>query len=90
MWNPELSITEAKATLLAQNDAIKSLRIIKEGTDFYVLMRLTASKDEFFLATQRTQKEPRRFRHIGRLLEYIESHFPSINDLVLVLKAQSD
>jgi hypothetical protein len=24
MWNPELSITEAKATLLAQNDAILS------------------------------------------------------------------
>lgn len=86
MWNPEHSITEADAVLAAKSGTLKSLRIIKDETDFYVLIQLTWRKEELFLATTRTKKEPRRFRHIGRLVEYIEEHYPCLETLVLVLK----
>ena len=86
MWNPEAAITESDAVLAAKNGALKSLRIIKEGEDFYVLLQLTWRKEELFLATTRKQDEPRSFRHIGRLIEYIETHYPGIETLVLVLK----
>lgn len=87
MWNPEHSITEADAVLAAKSGTLKSLRIVKDGQDFYVLIQLTWRKEqELFLATTRTRKEPRRFRHIGRLIEYIEGNYPGIKSLTLVLQ----
>lgn len=86
MWNPECAITEADAVLAAKNSTIKTLRIIKEGPEFYVLLQLNWRKEELFLATTRTTREPRRFKHLGRLVEYIENHYPGVNSLVLVLR----
>ncbi len=87
MWNAEHSITEADAVLAAKSGTLKSLRIVKDGQDFYVLIQLTWRKEqELFLATTRTRKEPRRFRHIGRLIEYIEGNYPGIKSLTLVLQ----
>jgi len=87
MWNPEHSITEADAVLAAKSGTLKSLRIVKDGASFYVLISLTWRKEELFLATTRTKKEPRRFRDIGRLVEYIESNYPGIKTMTLILHA---
>lgn len=73
--------------IAAKNHAIKSLRIVKDGADFYVSMHLNWRKDEVFLSTTRSQKEPRRFKHMGRLIEYIESHYPDVKTLELVLQS---
>jgi hypothetical protein len=85
-WNPEHSIKEADAILAAKSGTLKSVRILKDGQDFYVFIRLTWRKEELFLATTRTNKEPRRFRHIGRLVEYIEANYPGIKAITLVLQ----
>ena len=85
MWNPEHSITEADAVLASKSGTLKSLRIIKDGASFYVLIQLTWRKEELFLATTRTKKEQRRFRDIGRLVEYIESNYPGIKTMTLIL-----
>lgn len=87
MWNPENTITEADASIAGKNRAVKSLRLVKEGDDYYILLYLSWRKEELFLATMRSQKEPRRFKHIGRLIEYIETHFPAIESLTLELQA---
>ena len=86
MWNPEHSITEADAVLAAKSGTLKSLRIVKDEKDFYVLIQLTWRKEELFLATTRTKKEPRRFRHIDRTVESLEEHSPRLENLGLVLK----
>lgn len=87
MWNPDQAVTESDAVIAAKNHAIKSLRIVKDGADFYVSMHLNWRKDEVFLSTTRSQKEPRRFKHMGRLIEYIESHYPDVKTLELVLQS---
>jgi hypothetical protein len=85
MWNPEHSITEADAVIAAKSETLKSLRIIKDNGDFYVLVRLSWRKEELFLATTRTRKEPRKFRHLGRLIEYIENNYPCVKNITLLL-----
>ena len=85
MWNPECASSEADAILADKNGALKSMRIIKAGDDFHVLLYYTWRKEELFLSSTRSQKEPRKFRHIGRLLEHIERTFPSLEKLEIVL-----
>lgn len=85
MWNPQLSITEADAVLNAKNGAVTSIRIIKNDDSFVVLLQLAWRKDELFLCTTRNNKHPREFKHIGRLLEYVEENYPGIDRVELVL-----
>lgn len=90
MWNPECAITEADAVLAAKNNTITDLRIIKDDEGFYVLLRITWRTEEVFLSTTRSTKEPRHFKHLGRLVEYIEAHFPSVVHVSLVLKSPNN
>jgi hypothetical protein len=50
-------------------------------------MQLTWRKEDLFLATTRTKRAPRRFRDIGRLIEYIERNYPGIKAMTLTLHA---
>jgi hypothetical protein len=84
MWNPECAITEADAVLAAKNNTITSLRIVKNGADFYVTMNIAWRREELFLSTTRSSKEPRTFKHLGRLVAYIESYF-GVKTITLVL-----
>jgi len=84
VWDPELSITEPDVILAAKNGTLKSVRIVKNGQDFYMFVQLSWRKDqELFFATTRTKKKPRQFRNIGRLLEYIEHNFQDIDNIAL-------
>ena len=86
MWDPELSITEPEADTASRNAAVAAIRIVKTGPDtFHVLLKLTWRKHEVFLCTTRARKEPRQFKHLGRLIEYIEEHFPTISELTMTL-----
>lgn len=86
MWNPDNAITEADAIIAEKNAAIESLRIIKDGDSYHILIRLNWRKEEVYLATVRNREEPRHFKHIGRLFEYIEATYPSIVRVTVVLK----
>ena len=86
MWNTDLAITEADAILAAKSGALQSMRIVKNGDEFHVFVRFTWRKEELFLSTTRTQKEPRKFKHVGRLIEYIENHYPNLASVEVVLK----
>jgi hypothetical protein len=88
MWNPKNSITEADVILAAKNGTLKSLRIEKNGEKFHVCLCLTWRKEELFLSTTRNRKRPRQFHHLGRLVEYIESSFPGIEAILLLLKPE--
>lgn len=85
MWNPECAITEADAVLAAQNRALKSLRIVKNGEAYHLLLQLSWRKDELYLATTRSLKDPRKFKNLDRLIEYIEEHYPGIHNLGITL-----
>lgn len=87
MWNPEFSITESDAILAAKNGTLKALRIVKDGDSCHVLMQLTWRKDQdLYLVTTRNRKEPRRFRDLDRLVEYIKANFPGVTLMALVLQ----
>ena len=85
MWNRDHSITEADVVLAARSGTLKSLSIVKDEGVFYVLIQLTWRKQELFLATTRSKKEPRRFRDLGRLVEYITSNYPGVKRIALIL-----
>ena len=38
-----------------------------------------------YLCTTRTRTEPRTFKHLGRLVEYLEEHFPTVTEVTLTL-----
>jgi len=83
-WNPKFSIREPDVILAEQSGTLKSVRIVKNGQEFYMFVQLSWLKDQdFFFSTTRSKKEPRRFRHIGRLLEYIEKNFQSIKAVTI-------
>jgi hypothetical protein len=86
MWTKDQAITEADAIISAKNGALKALRIVKEGKNLYILLTLTWRKEELYLSTTRNQKEPRRFRNLDRLIEYIETHYPGLDTMSLILR----
>jgi len=79
------NITEPEAIIAAKSGAVKSIKIIKNGDDFYVHLKLTWNNSYAFLSTMRNRKAPRSFRDIGRLLAYIETNYPSINKITLFM-----
>ena len=86
MWDPDLSITEPEADTASRNSAVAAVRIVKTGPDtFHVMLRLTWRKQEVFMCTTRTRTEPRAFKHLGRLVEYLEEHFPAISEIAMTL-----
>ena len=86
MWDHELSITEPEADTASRNDAVTSIRIVKTDPDtFHVLIRLTWRKQDCYLCTTRSRTEPRTFKHLGRLVEYLEEHFPTVTEVTLSL-----
>jgi len=89
-WDAELSITEANAVQSEKNKALKAIRIGRLGASSFVLyMQLTWCTDEMFLCTTRTRSEPREFKHMGRLIEYIEATYPSVKKLQITLDQAS-
>lgn len=87
MWDQNFAITEADADRAGRCGTVSAVKVVKSGADeFHVILSLSWATGEFFLCTTRNKKEPRKFRHIGRLLEYIEGRFPGINELRLVLR----
>ena len=42
-----------------------------------------------FLCTTRTRSEPREFKHMSRLIEYIEATYPSVKKLQITLDQDS-
>ena len=89
-WDAELSITEANAVQSEKNKALKAIRIGRLGESSFVLyMQLTWCADEMFLCTTRTRSEPREFKHMGRLIEYIEAAYPSVKKLQITLDQDS-
>jgi hypothetical protein len=80
-------ITESDASIAVRSNAVTALRIIKENDEYYVMLTITWSRKELFLTTARKHDEPRRFRHLGRLIEYLEVHYPMIKTLEIVLKS---
>jgi len=80
------SITEPAAIIADRSGALKAVKIIKKGDDFCVFLKLSWEKDYIYLSTARKKSEPRRFRDIGRLLEYVEKNYSSISKLTLVLQ----
>lgn len=86
MWDPDLSITEPEADTASRNAAVAAIRIVKTDPDtFHVMLKLTWRKQEVFICTTRTRTEPRTFRHLGRLVEYLEEHFPAISEITMTL-----
>jgi len=79
------NITEPEAIIAAKSGAVKSIKIIKDGDDFYVHLKLTWNNSYAFLSTMRKRTTPRCFRDIGRLLAYIETNYPSINKITLFM-----
>jgi hypothetical protein len=76
--------------LASENDTIQYLRVIKEGKKYYVLLRLTWRTEELYLATTRAKGEARKFHSFDRLIQYIETRFPSVDTVNLVLKVASE
>lgn len=76
-WDPEFAVFEADASMQGKNGAVKQVRVVKEAGEFYILLRFTWRQGEFYLATVRKPNEPRRFKDMTRLLEYIQEHYPS-------------
>ncbi len=80
-WDPEFAIFEADASVQGKNGAVKQIRVVKEAGEFFLLLKFTWRAGEFYLATIRRPNEPRRFKDMSRLLEYIEEHYPTTKQL---------
>ena len=86
-WDTEKAISETELVISDQNNAIKELRIEKDGESHRVFVKLTWRQGEFFLATTRSSAKPRNFKHLGRLVEHIEKTYLSVKSFhVQILK----
>ena len=75
------SITATEVEIAGKNNTVTAVRIVKLGEIFTVYLHLTWRPDEVFITTTRDRKTPKRFKHLGRLIEYIENLFPNVKSL---------
>lgn len=85
-WDPEFAVFEADASVQGRNGAVKQIKVVKEAGEFYILLKFTWRQGEFFLATLRRPNEPRRFKDMSRLLEYIQEHYPTSKQLLVEMR----
>ena len=85
-WNKDSSISEAQAIDAAANGAVRWMKLIRTAGGFYVQMALTWRHGKLHLVTQRDPSRPRVFKDMSRLFAYVESKFPTMRRLVIVLK----
>lgn len=85
MPDASLFITEREATLADANLAIQALRIEKHGEVFTVYLDLNWRKSEVALVSVRDKTAPRTFKHLGRLVEFIEDRLPRVKSIQLSL-----
>ena len=79
------SVTEPEAIFAEQSRAILAMRIAKIGASYTVHLVLNSQKSEVFISTTRYRKQPKEYMHLGRLIAFVESTFPSIKTLELTL-----
>lgn len=78
-------ISESEAIVADENLAIQSLRIEKHGEVYTVHIQLNWRKVEVVLVTQRNKTEPKTFKQLGRLIEFIEAKLPRIKTVQITL-----
>lgn len=87
-WDPDMAITESDLVNANLYLSIKALRIEKSGGSFLLFaeLMLASNPGEFYLATMRSDAKPREFRHLGRLIEYVERVCTSVDSLQITIR----
>lgn len=89
-WNSTRSIIESEAIVNSANNTITRIRVVQLSKDeFILLLKLSWRADEVYLSTLRSRKQPRIFKHAGRLLEYICSNYSSIKEVTICLDLET-
>jgi hypothetical protein len=84
---PQGGINEADLMLAVQKGQVQQFSLIEVEKDtFYIVVKLNTHSQEQFLSTQKKLHEPRLFKHLGRLIEYIHFKYPAISQIKFYLK----
>ena len=77
MRSEKQPIGEARALSEGAKNAIASVRILKVGEEFCLLVRLAGRRKEMYLASDEAPNEPMWFKSFQCLLDYLEANLPA-------------
>jgi hypothetical protein len=77
MRSEKQPIGEARALSEGAKNAVVSVRILKVGEEFCVLVRLAGRRKEIYLASDEAPDEPMWFKTFQGLLDHLEANLPA-------------
>lgn len=82
LWKEEDSIIE---TELQGESPIRKLDIWQTAAGFYITLKFSGDPDELFLAVRRKRNGPRIFKDVNRLVDFMGTAMPRVDDVGLHL-----
>lgn len=85
LWKEEDSILETELQGLEGEHEIEHLDIWQTGAGFYLTLKFVAARNTYFLAVRRKRNGPRIFKDVNRLVDFLGTVMPHVEEAALHL-----
>lgn len=85
LWREEDSVIETELQGLETEYAIRRLDIWQTPAGFYITIKFSRTPNEIFLAVRRKRNGPRIFKDMNRLVDFMGTAMPRVEDVGLHL-----